>query len=423
MQWTLGVVGLIAYSYTIHRGATPIGEVAVGAAVAGMLFMGGKFRAPTEWVLHAVFMGIAIFGIFSGRYPDTTAGAVQEGFKLSVIFLVACNVLRTPAHLRLFIFAWLFLFAFFPMRGAFVNYMNNNTVQGRVAWNFAFANPNDLAGMCLMPMAMCAGVLATERKGLIWLGAAVQMFGLVVVVLLTQSRGAAVALGVLLLLMLIIQRPRPRTLAVYAVLMAVIASVAPSRTWDRLATLLKIGSSADMAGVDEEGSAEQRYAIWKVARAIISDFPITGIGYGAYGLVHREYARSPDLPSIAKGARDTHSTYLNALAENGVIGLTFLVCAWLLAFRRTLRAVKKIRAWSPPIAMQLQFLGLGFAAFLVAGIWGTYQKFAFTWIYVAILFLFEAIYVPLAEAAVAGAGGAMAPAPIGVPRRSGRVGR
>ena len=404
----MGLVGLLLYTFTIHQGVAPIGEAAVGLAVAGMVFAWGRLRFPWELGLLCLYILFGLVGAIGSRYQYLILPAVVEYLKLAVIFLAACNVIRTREQLRGYMWIWLLLFALYPMRGVLLNYAFGYTMNGRVAWNFSFANPNDLAGLCLMPIAMCAGFLVTERRGLLWLAALTQMFVLIAIVFITQSRGAIIAVALLSVLMVASQRPSLRTLVLCAIGVALVGVVTPSKTWDRIAAMTKSVDIADYQGDAGEGSTLQRYAIWKVARTIIADNPIQGVGLGAYRDAHREYARSPDLPMIARGARDTHSTYLNVIAECGVLGLAVMVALWLTTLVRSGLAIRRLRAWSPQVATQLQFLQFGFIAYLVAAVWGTYQRIAFTYLYVSILYLFSEIYLALA------AGGA----PSGQPRPS-----
>ncbi len=52
--------------------------------------------------------------------------------------------------------------------------------------------------------------------------------------------------------------------------------------WQRLNRVGGIGDTAELSQLDDQGSAEQRYKIWKIACPIIADHPVTGVGWGAY---------------------------------------------------------------------------------------------------------------------------------------------
>ncbi len=400
VQWSLGMLGLILYLFVVHQGVLPLGEAALVAAMVSTLIMRDRMRLPFEWRIFCLFLLAGLISTFGAVFPDPALQNLIEYGKIATIFLLACNVVRTPAQLRFFMLVWLLFYALFPMRGVLFNYVYGNTFNGRVAWNFQFANPNDLAAFCLVPITMCAGLLVTERKGFVWYGALLQLLVLIAIVFITQSRGAIIALAVVIILVVIRQRPKPKTLLLMTVACIVVGTSAPKNVWHRLGGLAGLTSSEGLEGVDEEGSAAQRVAIWKVAKTIIADYPIFGVGIGTYQLVHRVYARSGDMPGIARGGRDTHSTYINALAETGVLGVSMLLLLFGAVLWRSGKMVTTLKAWSPPLAMQLSFIRFGFIGVLVSGLWGSYQRTSFLYLYISIIYLFGEIYGKMADEAM-----------------------
>ena len=84
------------------------------------------------------------------------------------------------------------------------------------------------------------------------------------------------------------------------------------------------------------------------------------------------------------------------------------------------KQVEKIKRWSPPVAMQLSFIRFGFIGLMVSGLWGSYQRTAFLYLYIALMYLFGEIHGKLADQALAAGVGGTAPAgPIRV-RPTGR---
>ena len=87
----------------------------------------------------------------------------------------------------------------------------------------------------------------------------------------------------------------------------------------------------------------------------------------------------------ALGQRDTHSTYLNVLAETGYPGLLlFLALLWV-AVHEAEQARRHCRRAQPRLALQLKYLELGLLAFLVAGVWGSFGKLSFLYLHLALL--------------------------------------
>ena len=420
VEWTLGMIGLLVYLFVIHQGVAPLGEAGIGAALVGVFIYKDRVRFPVEIGLFLLYMLAGLLSTIGAKFPQAARDNLVEYLKLGAILWLACNVVRTKQQLRAFVLVWLLFFAVYPMRGVLFNYVFNLTVSGRVAWNFIFANPNDLAAYCLVPITMCAGLLVSERRGFVWFGALLQLLVLVAIVFITQSRGGIIALMVTLILLLVRQRPKPKTLMLMALGIAVVGISAPKTVWNRLSGLTAVGSDDGMSAVDAEGSAAQRVAIWKVAKAIINDYPVFGVGIGTYSLAHRIYARNADLPAIARGGRDTHSTYINATAETGLFGVGTLLALFLYALWKAGKQVEKIKRWSPPVAMQLSFIRFGFIGLMVSGLWGSYQRTAFLYLYIALMYLFGEIHGKLADQALAAGVGGTAPAgPIRV-RPTGR---
>jgi O-antigen ligase len=315
--------------------------------------------------------------------------ALDTHWRIWLIALVAVNALRTRAQIRFFIFFYLGAFALYPVRGTLFSYfIAHYTLFGRALWNFIYANPNDLAALCLLPLAMAIALLVREPKGwprtAAWLGAALLPF----IVLLTQSRGAILALGAAFLLWLAFQQPgaRARTMAVTLLIAVIVAIAAPESVWHRMAGLKNATNTENLASVDAEGSAEGRFGIWRVAVRMWREAPITGVGLGAYSLAHEQTAATMQgLPKSSLGQRDTHSTYLNVLAETGIPGLLLflsLVGSTLLLAERARRRARQAGLRS---ARELLALEAGLLAYLLAGVFGSFARLSHLYVYLALL--------------------------------------
>jgi len=298
--------------------------------------------------------------------------------KLWLIALVAANALRTRAQVRFFLFFWLGCFALYPVRGALFNYyLYRETLFGRALWNYIFSNPNDLAAYCILQLSMAFGLYALEAKGPVRLASRLGLFVLPMVILLTKSRGAFLGFATFLLFVLWGQKRRGRAIGITIAVAAALLVVAPSGVLDRVFALKNIEKTGDVAAADEEGSAEQRYEIWKVARLIIRENPVVGVGLGAYPAEHQIASRQPQFKETARGRRDTHSTYFNLTAETGFIGLFIFVVSYLSVFvsvESTRRKLKKVR---PSSAQALYALEVGAVGFFIAAIFGSMAHVSF----------------------------------------------
>jgi O-antigen ligase len=162
---------------------------------------------------------------------------------------------------------------------------------------------------------------------------------------------------------------------------------APASVWDRLGGLSAATNAENLSEVDSEGSAEQRWQIWQTSFEIIADHPVTGVGWGAYAQANAAYAPMTGGGERRLGARDTHSTYLNVLAETGYPGF-FIFCG--LVFGTLLQTDRVRRRWKqmmPAAAMQLYFLELGLLGFMVSGIFGSYSRLSFLYLHLVLMWV------------------------------------
>jgi len=307
--------------------------------------------------------------------------------KVWLITLVAVNALSSGDRIRYFMVTYLGCFLIYPARGAFLNYyVVHQTVFGRAVWNYIYSNPNDLAALALLPLSLAAALLVTERR--VWVRA-VAWGGVVVLpllILMTQSRGGILALSVVGVFALGGKLRRLRPLVLTAAAAVLIVTVTPASVWERMTGLSKAMDTHSLRDADPEGSAEARYDIWHVATRIIADHPWAGTGVGTYREVHAEYAPTVDLGSrAALGSRDTHSTYLNVLAETGYPGLLLFLTVVLSTLYRAERTRKRCQRTMLASSQQLLYLELGLVGFCVAGFFGSFARLAFLYLDLALV--------------------------------------
>jgi O-antigen ligase len=381
-NWSLTLLGLCIYTFAIVTYYAPIAQVGIAIAAVGLLLGRERIRLPAPIRIFAAFVLWAFVASLASPYGDIALESLLDHLKLLALMFIVVNALRTEGQVRFYLLFFLGCFVLFPVRGTLAG---DDDVMGRVVWNYIYNNPNDLAALCLFPLGISLGiVLCKHTHNLVRLGAGVCVILLVIVILLTQSRGAFIGLVVGIGPALIgWGLRRPARLVLYAAPVALTISLSiPASVWQRLAGIEKLTSEETIAQADPEGSAEQRYEVQKVAWQIFVDHPVFGVGLGAYPLANAKYA--PDL-----GARDTHNTYLNLAAEVGVPGLA-LWCALVLS---VLRYASRSRRLAPQGALTTQqaWIERAFLAFLVAGIFSSYAKLAFPYLSLALLWCSAAL--------------------------------
>jgi O-antigen ligase len=385
----VGLAAFVFYLWLVHSYKLPAGEIAVLLLGVGVLLRGGSLRFPALLQLFLALIVWSAASLITTTSTTVTTDALIDLAKLWVITFCVVNVVRTAAELRFVMIAWLAVFALYPVRGALYNqYICHCTEFGRVAWNFQFNNPNDLAALSIIPLGIAAGIATVEKKTKIFRIAALIGVGvLALLVMLTQSRGAILAIGTSVLLLPLTSKRKGRDLFLLLALFGVAAIVAPKDVWDRVSGLSNVSIEADMKGVDKEGSAEARWDIWKIAAATARANPVFGVGAGMMPSVHRVEAARQGLNYSARGNRDTHSTYLRIAAEVGFPGLALYLVMWGSVFWRVRKARRSVRATRPGDHQMLFYIELAMLSYMVASIFGTYGSIASTYVSIAVCWL------------------------------------
>jgi probable O-glycosylation ligase (exosortase A-associated) len=378
-------VSLLAYIWIVTTYSIRGGDVAMAIALFGLVLQRERFVFPPFLWLYSAFVLWGVAGYVGSDYPAAVSLRLNSAWKLGLIALVTVNALRSRPRVRFFTFFFLAAYALYPVRGTLISYAGGYTVFGRALWNYVYANPNDLAALTLFPLAMSIGVFLTEPPGWPKKAALIGIVLLPIVIVLTQSRGAFIAMSVLGLFAIMGSRRKLRLVGIVAILAMVAVLATPESAWHRFALLRNATSVESLQQVDPEGSAEQRFEIWKVAAAIIRDHPLTGVGLGAYSYAHEQYVRAGGFSQIAAGKRDTHSTYLNVMAETGIVGFALFMAIFGLAMVQADRVRRRVRERFPRFSQQLLFLNLGLLGYLLAGIFGSFSGLSFPYIYVALL--------------------------------------
>ena len=387
-SWSVTLLGLCVFTVGVVTARLPTGDIGIAIAAAGLLLQGGKVRLPAPILLYAAFVLWAFAASLASPYPELAGQQVIERVKLLVIMVVVVNALQTEGQLRFYLLLFLACYMLSPARGALQNYATGYHPFGRAIWSYVYANSNDLATITLLALGIALAIaLSGTSRTVVRLGAGLSVIPLLLVILLTQSRGAVIGLVAGMgptLAALSAKRPL-RAILAGGVLALVVALTVPASVWERLSGIAMLTSAETIALADPEGSAEQRFAIQKVALQIVIDNPVFGIGLGAYGLENAKYA-----PAL--GRRDTHNTYLNLAAEAGLPGLA-LWCAFVWSVLRY-AFVRRRQAGPGELSTQQAWIERAVWAYLVAGIFGTYAALTFPYLILAVLWCSATLLAP-----------------------------
>ena len=281
IPWSLAYVGFLCFVIDMTTYIVKFGAPFMAVSVLALL-LGSR---PTHWPfavrLFLVFWVWAALSTLLSNYTRDNEQLIELG-KLLLVFLVAVNVLWDRFALRLFLLIYVACFALFPVRGTLTNYfIHDNADFGRPSWAGLFGNPNDLAALTILALAVAAGFLHKETPRIFRFAALLLCVTFPFIILLTQSRAAFLGLCVFLLLSILsIGQNRIRSILAIAILAIGVIAVAPPQVWERIAGLQKASSRETIAEMDKEGSAAERWEIFQTAFSIISDNPFVGVGRG-----------------------------------------------------------------------------------------------------------------------------------------------
>jgi O-antigen ligase len=213
------------------------------------------------------------------------------------------------------------------------------------------ADPNYFAAMLLIPLSLAFGMFGSTRSRLLKMLTVLTMALAVLAIFLTMSRGGLVALIVLSGVYVYRFGIRLRTVAAIVVVLAAAVLFAPPTLWKRLQPeALSTGAG--------------RTNIWVGGVQMVKHHFLLGVGLANFPVAYDSYAGAG---SIFQGyRRDSHNTYLNILAEQGVVGLALFLAALFYQFRLLRSAMRRSR---PPsillVSIEAALLAvLGAACFL-----------------------------------------------------------
>lgn len=198
-------------------------------------------------------------------------------------------------------------------------------------------SPNQLAGTILyaLPFALAWLVLLVRRRewhGSAALACAAAIMGLVLVA--SQSRAGLIGFVFSLAIMILAPTRWGRWVLGLCTLAALVALLLPSTP----AALLRLDDTTKVQHAMESTSITGRFEIWSRAVQALQDFPLTGVGLGAFrGVIHHLYPSMMLAPDF--DVAHAHNFFLQTGLDFGLIGLAALLAIYILA------AVQLLHLW------------------------------------------------------------------------------
>jgi O-antigen ligase len=252
------------------------------------------------------------------------------------------------------------------------------STEGRLSG--AAGDPNEVATVLVAGLVLAAVLAAIFRRSPVVRLAMVAAVGLCALgVFLTLSRGGLVALALAMIASLFVAgrwRARAAVLTAVTVVgaLAYFAAFAPLEARERVTTI-------------EGGSG--RSDIWTVGWRMVEEHPVGGVGVGNFEVSSIHYLLEPgailrdefivDTPKVA------HNTYLQVLAELGVVGLVLFLSILAFSLGCAVKAARRFMRMDD-VAMEMLTRGLIVAliGMLVAGIFISAQFSNQLWLLLAL---------------------------------------
>ena len=222
----------------------------------------------------------------------------------------------------------------------------------------SFTNPNGFGSWLIAVTFIILGLLLTRQPRKFMpkrLALGILAFILLLLIGLTYSRGAWIGFLVGLIIIAAYKTSRSsKRVRISLVLLIIVLAIGiffllPSTIKGRIESVGTI-----------EGSGLVRLRLWQEALGIINDFPLFGSGLNTYMDVSLRYS----IPGGGEGMFYAHNSYLQMVAEIGLVGLVCFLWILVRFFRLEFRAL--LLRDSPLWGYSLGLLA-GISAFLVHG--------------------------------------------------------
>jgi competence ComEA-like helix-hairpin-helix protein len=327
---------------------------------------------------YAVLIGVLVWVALTALWavdPHRVVADLWHWALLAVLFLIIATSLTSPRALKLtcgaFVSGAVVSVAYGQLTGAGSAPDTERLAGGAGDPNFLAAS---LVSAVILASALAAASRSAAQRWLLLLAAGWLMYGLVA----TESRGGVVAgLAAMLVALVVFRGLRLQVLAATLIALGVAfaAFMATPTAWERIVT-------TDSAGTG-------RTELWTVAWRAFEDRPVGGVGVTNFVIVSPRYVReSGQLENVRLIAVRPHvalNTYLEMLAETGIVGLALFTAFVLTAIAAAGRAARVFDALArDELATLARAVIVAVVAMLVAGFFLSSQIDKRLWLLLAL---------------------------------------
>jgi O-antigen ligase len=325
-------------------GITPVKLAGIVLALAWLAtILNPDSRAPLLFRDHPLIAYAALllagWALASMLWAEDVAVAGSNALRYAqalLLLFIVYTAVHERRHVRWLVWAILLgglLTALVALAGASPGNATAPYAEGRLRGGIE--DPNELAAVLIPALVLASFAIACFKGGIVRLLIVTSAVILAVTIFLTGSRGGLVALGaVFVAAMLFSGRLRPAATVVILIIAGIGVSYysifAPAESRTRVSDFTAGGGAG-------------RTELWGIALEVASDHPILGVGAANFSIVEPSYATHTrnvsNVQYVVDVPRVAHSTYLQILADLGIVGLLtflFIIAAALVVLGRAI---------------------------------------------------------------------------------------
>lgn len=320
--------GLLEYPTETFSAVKILGLLIVAAYIFRMLSAGEVIRFPPT-LLPVLLLGVVV-GLSLLASPDQAAGISKVlRYVLFIAFFFLVSQLASTVESATRVLRMIVLSGAAAAAWALVAFISGESDRAGGPIN----DPNDFAFLMATLIPLCGYLFVQERR-LRWLWGAAGIL-LIASVLATLSRGALVGLAALFV-WAVLTRRIPLTGVLMGVITVASVILLAFTFWSPL-----INDRIEQKGKIADKNVASRQAYWKAAVIMSADHPVLGVGPGRFGEESARYIR--DNPIVLQNPV-VHNSYLEILAENGILALGFFLAFLTVTWRLLTQALRRARA-------------------------------------------------------------------------------
>lgn len=391
----VGLLILVFISYTrfsdimaqFHNAPSFAKPFLVLLIVSILIRWGLTREMPKGWYAPVIFLGLVLVTEFASviysPVPDRSMARFLDDVKDSIIALVVVMLMQTDIAFRRVIYMLIYCGVFLCGLAVF-QYLTGtyNSNYGGFAISLShqiigavddfratgpMEDPNFFAQIAVVFVPISLERVFHEKNTLNRILAMICLGTSILTVIITYSRGGLFAMIIGVITFFLFYPPKRNQVVVVILAVIIGYSFLPRNYVDRLMTLTFFFQDSNASRLNER-SLQGRLSENMAALEMIKDKPFFGVGLNSYKYLFPTYSKKLGLALVAS-EREAHNTYLEILAETGIIG--FLVFA--LMFGSCIYGMIKARElflrykYFDFAGMTIGYLG-GFVAYFFAAI-------------------------------------------------------